>query len=96
MEKIGRNDACWCGSGKKYKTCHMMMDEKIHHYELQGHIVPRRDILKSEEQIQGIRESSVINIAVLDAVDNIILNMIISSLFFDEYIYLSNNNVSSF
>ena len=72
MEKIGRNDACWCGSGKKYKTCHMMMDEKIHHYELQGHIVPRRDILKSEEQIQGIRESSVINIAVLDAVEKMI------------------------
>ncbi|MBF8289216.1 MAG: secA, partial [Chloroflexi bacterium] len=21
-EKIGRNDACWCGSGKKYKKCH--------------------------------------------------------------------------
>jgi len=21
-ERIGRNDACWCGSGKKYKKCH--------------------------------------------------------------------------
>jgi preprotein translocase subunit SecA len=21
-EKIGRNDPCWCGSGKKYKRCH--------------------------------------------------------------------------
>jgi len=21
-EKIGRNDPCWCGSGKKYKLCH--------------------------------------------------------------------------
>lgn len=21
-KKIGRNDACWCGSGKKYKKCH--------------------------------------------------------------------------
>jgi uncharacterized protein YecA (UPF0149 family) len=20
--KIGRNDPCWCGSGKKYKKCH--------------------------------------------------------------------------
>lgn len=72
MEKLGRNDACWCGSGKKYKTCHMMMDEKIHHYELQGHIVPSRDILKSKEQIQGIRDSSVINIAILDAVEKMI------------------------
>ena len=21
-EKTGRNDACWCGSGKKFKHCH--------------------------------------------------------------------------
>ena len=21
-ESIGRNDPCWCGSGKKYKKCH--------------------------------------------------------------------------
>jgi preprotein translocase subunit SecA len=21
-DKIGRNDPCWCGSGKKYKRCH--------------------------------------------------------------------------
>jgi len=20
--KIGRNDPCWCGSGRKYKRCH--------------------------------------------------------------------------
>jgi hypothetical protein len=23
MEKIGRNDPCWCGSDKKYKKCHL-------------------------------------------------------------------------
>jgi hypothetical protein len=22
----GRNDPCWCGSGKKYKRCHMKTD----------------------------------------------------------------------
>jgi preprotein translocase subunit SecA len=22
QEKIGRNDPCFCGSGKKYKVCH--------------------------------------------------------------------------
>ncbi len=21
-ENIGRNDPCWCGSGKKFKKCH--------------------------------------------------------------------------
>jgi preprotein translocase subunit SecA len=24
--KVGRNDPCWCGSGKKYKLCHMKSD----------------------------------------------------------------------
>lgn len=72
MQKIGRNDPCWCESGKKYKTCHMTFDEKIHHYELEGHIVPSRSILKTKEQIQGIKDSSVINVAVLDAVAKMI------------------------
>ncbi len=26
--KVGRNDPCWCGSGKKYKYCHMESDLK--------------------------------------------------------------------
>ena len=25
---LGRNDPCWCGSGKKYKKCHLESDEK--------------------------------------------------------------------
>ncbi|HSM91236.1 MAG TPA: type I methionyl aminopeptidase, partial [Anaeromyxobacteraceae bacterium] len=25
-EKLGRNDPCWCGSGKKYKKCHEAAD----------------------------------------------------------------------
>lgn len=72
MEKLGRNDKCWCGSGKKYKSCHMAIDDKIHYYELQGHIVPDRDMLKTPEQIEGIRVSSKINVAVLDAVEKMI------------------------
>jgi hypothetical protein len=24
---LGRNDLCWCGSGKKYKKCHLGKDE---------------------------------------------------------------------
>ena len=24
--ELGRNDPCWCGSGKKYKHCHMAED----------------------------------------------------------------------
>ncbi len=25
---IGRNDRCWCGSGKKYKGCHLAADDR--------------------------------------------------------------------
>lgn len=67
-KKLERNDPCWCGSGKKYKNCHMRFDEKIHGFELEGHIVPGHDIIKTPEQIEGIRESGKVNIAVLDYV----------------------------
>jgi tetratricopeptide (TPR) repeat protein len=26
-ERLGRNDLCWCGSGKKYKHCHLRNDQ---------------------------------------------------------------------
>ena len=26
QRRLGRNDPCWCGSGKKYKQCHMRQD----------------------------------------------------------------------
>jgi len=26
--KLGRNDLCWCNSGKKYKNCHLDRDQK--------------------------------------------------------------------
>jgi|GEM_PF-1429793 len=25
---LGRNDPCWCGSGRKYKHCHMAADAR--------------------------------------------------------------------
>ena len=68
MEKPGRNDPCWCGSGKKYKKCHIDFDEKIEEFEVAGHIVPSHKILKNAEQIEKIKESARINIAVLDYV----------------------------
>ncbi len=27
VREIGRNDPCWCGSGKKYKHCHLREDQ---------------------------------------------------------------------
>ncbi|GAA4654068.1 methionyl aminopeptidase [Anaerocolumna aminovalerica] len=66
LNKIGRNDLCWCGSGIKYKKCHESFDEKLSWYKNQGCIIPPRKIIKNPEQIIGIRESGKINIAVLD------------------------------
>lgn len=68
MGKLGRNEPCWCGSGKKYKKCHEEFDEKISFAKSQGHEVPDKSIIKTPQQIEAIKESCKINIAVLDYV----------------------------
>lgn len=68
MKKIMKNDPCWCNSGKPYCECHMDFDRKLEAYKKKFHKVPPRTIIKNEEQLQGMRESSKINIAVLDYV----------------------------
>ena len=68
-EKLGRNDDCWCGSGRKYKKCHCSFDEKLDDYRRKGILVPPRRIIKNPDQIQGIHESAKVNIAVLDYLD---------------------------
>lgn len=69
MKKLNRNDPCWCGCGKKYKVCHEAFDAKIAKFASQGAKVPSRDIIKTPEQIEGIKESCKINIAVLDYIE---------------------------
>ena len=64
----GRNDVCWCGSGKKYKKCHMPIEEKIMMHAERGEIVPTRKILKTPFQIEKIRKSAELNTAILDEV----------------------------
>ena len=64
----GRNDACWCGSGKKYKKCHAAIDERLDRLYSEGEEVPPRSLLKTAEDIEGIKRSAAINIGVLDYV----------------------------
>ena len=64
----GRNDECWCGSGKKYKKCHLGFDERLRDLYEQGFEVPTRSMLKSAADIEGIKRSAAINIGVLDCV----------------------------
>lgn len=63
-----RNELCWCGSGKKYKKCHMQIDDKILLLASEGHIVPDRSMLKTPAQIEEIKKSAALNTAVLDHV----------------------------
>ena len=66
--KIERNDPCWCGSGQKYKKCHMNFDQKLQQYEDNGYFIPDQELIKTPEQIAKIKESCAINNAVLDYV----------------------------
>ena len=68
MLQLGRNAACWCGSGIKYKNCHESFDNKISDFRRARAIVPTHDIIKTPAQVEGIRESAKVNIAVLDYV----------------------------
>ena len=66
--KIGRNDPCWCGSGKKYKKCHEAFDAKVEMLRQKGYPVLDHKLIKTPEQIEKIKESCKINVAVLDYV----------------------------
>ena len=66
--ELGRNDACWCGSGKKYKKCHMEFDERLQRLAEQGEQVPARALLKTPQDIEGIKRSAEVNVGVLDLV----------------------------
>ena len=68
--ELNRNDQCWCNSGKKYKKCHMEFDEKINALKAKGYEVPNRNMIKTKEQIEGIKSSAKINTAVLDLVES--------------------------
>lgn len=63
-----RNELCWCGSGKKYKKCHMDIDDRMLLLAAKGEAVPDRKILKTPEQIEKIKKSAALNTAVLDHV----------------------------
>ena len=44
------------------------LDRKILYYQNNGYLVPSRELIKTPEQIEGIRESAKINNAILDIV----------------------------
>ncbi len=69
---LSRNDVCWCGSGKKYKKCHMEFDTNLEKYRKEGYEIPERRLLLNEDDIEGIRKSAVITKGILDEVNDLI------------------------
>lgn len=46
------------------------LDKKVLAFQNKGHLVPKRSLIKTPEQIEGIRKSGIVNTGVLDAVAN--------------------------
>lgn len=69
MDKLNRNDSCWCGSELKYKKCHMEQDKYLEKLSEQyGYKIPR-EIIKSQKDIDGIRKSCALTKEILDMVE---------------------------
>lgn len=65
---LGRNDPCWCGSGKKWKKCHHPEGPPRTAAYLREEYADRYDIvLKTPEQIEGIRRAGHLAARILDA-----------------------------
>jgi methionyl aminopeptidase len=72
---IGRNDACWCGSKKKWKQCHYPKEDpkdplsKISLNELTSTYLKKYNIiLKNEKQIASIKEACQVASHILDKI----------------------------
>lgn len=62
MRQISRNAACWCGSGKKYKRCHLPIDQRQRSEDRSEPGI----ILKTPEQVEGIRRACRLTVEILD------------------------------
>ena len=62
------NEKCWCKSNVEYALCHKEFDKKLEELKKLGKIIPPRKLIKTKEQIEGIREAGRINSLILDKV----------------------------
>ena len=67
---LSRNDACWCGSGKKFKKCHLGREQPPPRPKSSVSQNPRRILIKTEEQLEGIRKSSRLTRDLLDMIED--------------------------
>ncbi len=68
---IGRNDECFCGSGKKWKKCHFPEESQVPVEGSQAladlYFTKYNIILKNLEQIEGIKRACALAAKILDA-----------------------------
>jgi len=65
---IGRNDDCWCGSGRKWKKCHYPHTSQKENAPKDPAAYYRRNydiILKSQKEIEGIRRAGHLAASIL-------------------------------
>ena len=68
---LSRNAPCWCGSGKKFKKCHLGKDQiPSPPMQEKPQFSDRLIYIKNEEQIEGIRKSSQLTKKLLDMVED--------------------------
>lgn len=72
MKILNRNELCWCGSGKKYKKCHLEIDTKMKEFKKRGYEIPKKELILNKEQIDGIRKASIVTKGILDEVENLV------------------------
>lgn len=64
---ISRNDPCWCGSGNKWKKCHFPIAPERNAKDLSEDYLNKYGvILKTPEQIQGIKRACRLAAKILD------------------------------
>lgn len=71
--KTSRNDPCPCGSGKKYKKCHLEQDQAAEREELTR--VAAKRAAAEQAQIKATREAFEAS-QVLDAASNAVLDLV--------------------
>lgn len=72
----GRNDLCWCGSGKKFKKCHLPRQSGARGQTARswtptgaGQRKAHSTLIKTKAQIEGIRRAGRLNCEILDMLE---------------------------
>jgi hypothetical protein len=58
MSKLGRNDPCHCGSGQKYKKCHLPTDDAAKSAELAAAAAAAAEAAKAKADAEAADEAA--------------------------------------